>query len=383
LWAPNGDLVVGGVGSSGNWGHKGKLSYGLQSLSFNGNSVFEMLKVSARSDGFEIEFTESIKEGQNVNAEDFLIQQWRYEPTEVYGGPKLDLENLEAKAFHLSQDRKKIFVELPDIKENRVVYFRINRPFISDLDHSLWTTESWYTLNYVPKDQPGFSSDYQVMHNALTEAEQSAGWKLLFNGKDLSGLRNYNSEDVGSKWDVEDGTLHLSATAVRADKIYPTGDNIVVTDRIYENYEFYVEWKVASCGNSGIIYNVTEDDQYGEAYLTGPEMQILDNSSHTDGQYLAHRAGDLYDMIPSAFVTANRPNDWNRVRLIVKEGHVEHWLNGYKLLEFDMWDDMWDERIKNSKFKEMPAFGTGRSGHIVLQDHRDEVWFRNIKIKTL
>ena len=342
-----------------------------------------MLKVSVRSDGFEIEFTEPIKEGQNVNAEDFLIQQWRYEPTEVYGGPKLDLENLEAKAFHLSQDRKKIFVELPGIKENRVVYFRINRPFISDFDHSLWTTESWYTLNQIPKDQPGFSTDYQVMHNALTEAEQSAGWKLLFNGKDLSGLRNYNSEDVGSKWDVEDGTLHLSATAVRADKIYPTGDNIVVTDRIYENYEFYVEWKVASCGNSGIIYNVIEDDQYGEAYLTGPEMQILDNSSHTDGQYLAHRAGDLYDMIPAAFVTANGPNDWNRVRLIVKEGHVEHWLNGYKLLEFDMWDDMWDERIKNSKFKEMPAFGTGRSGHIVLQDHRDEVWFRNIKIKTL
>ena len=164
---------------------------------------------------------------------------------------------------------------------------------------------------------------------------------------------------------------------------YPVGDNVVVTDQTYQNYEFYVEWKVASCGNSGIIYNVIEDDQYGEAYLTGPEMQILDNSSHTDGQYLAHRAGDLYDMIPAAFVTANGPNDWNRVRLIVKEGHVEHWLNGYKLLEFDMWDDMWDERIKNSKFKEMPAFGTGRSGHIVLQDHRDEVWFRNIKIRSL
>ena len=157
----------------------------------------------------------------------------------------------------------------------------------------------------------------------------------------------------------------------------------MVTDRAYQNYEFYVEWKVASCGNSGIIYNVIEDDQYGEAYLTGPEMQILDNSSHTDGQYLAHRAGDLYDMIPAAFVTASGPNDWNRVRIIVKEGHVEHWLNGYKLLEFDMWDDMWDERIKNSKFKEMPAFGTGRSGHIVLQDHRDEVWFRNIKIRSL
>jgi cytochrome c len=383
LWAPNGDLVVGGVGSSGNWGHIGKLSYGLQSLSFNGNSVFEMLKVSARSDGFEIEFTEPIKEGQNINAEDFLIQQWRYEPTEVYGGPKLDLENLEVKSFHLSIDRKKIFVELPDIKENRVVYFRINRPFISDLDHSLWTTESWYTLNQIPKDQPGFRRDYQVMHNALTPAEQSAGWKLLFNGKNTTGLRNYNADVLGEKWNVQNGALHLSSTAHRDDGVYPVGDNVVVTDRAYQNYEFYVEWKVASCGNSGIIYNVIEDDQYGEAYLTGPEMQILDNSSHTDGQYLAHRAGDLYDMIPAAFVTASGPNDWNRVRIIVKEGHVEHWLNGYKLLEFDMWNEEWDERVKNSKFKEMAAFGTGRSGHIVLQDHRDEVWFRNIKIRSL
>ena len=98
---------------------------------------------------------------------------------------------------------------------------------------------------------------------------------------------------------------------------------------------------------------------------------------------MAHRAGDLYDMIPAAFVTANGPNDWNRVRLIVKEGHVEHWLNGYKLLEYDMWDEKWDERIKNSKFKKCPLLEPGRSGHIVLQDHRDEVWFRNIKIKTL
>ena len=202
---------------------------------------------------------------------------------------------------------------------------------------------------------------------------------MLFNGKNTTGIRNYNADVLGEKWDVQNGALHLSSKAHRDDGVYPIGDNVVVTDQAYHNYEFYVEWKVASCGNSGIIYNVIEDDQYGEAYLTGPEMQILDNLSHTDGQYLAHRAGDLYDIIPAAFVTANGPNDWNRVRLIVKEGHVEHWLNGYKLLEYDMWD----ERIKNSKFKGMPAFGTGRSGHIVLQDHRDEVWLRNIKIHEI
>ena len=88
-------------------------------------------------------------------------------------------------------------------------------------------------------------------------------------------------------------------------------------------------------------------------------------------------------MIPAAFITTNGPNKWNRAKITVEKGHVEHWLNGYKLLEFDMWDEEWDEMVENSKFSGMPAFGTGKSGQIVLQDHRDEVFFRNIKIREL
>ena len=150
-----------------------------------------MLSISSRSDGFEIEFTESIKEGQNINLRDFVIKQWRYEPTKDYGGPKLDMEDLEIERFQLSEDRKKIYVSLPNLKENRVVYFRIVNPFESDLGHSLWTTEAWYTLNQIPNGKPVSRSDYNVSHNQLTPLEKSEGWKLLFNGKDLSGVRNW------------------------------------------------------------------------------------------------------------------------------------------------------------------------------------------------
>jgi cytochrome c len=382
-WAPNGSLVIGGVGSSGNWGHTGKFWYGLQSLTYNEQSAFEMLSVSAKSNGFEITFTEPIMEGQNISAEDFMIQQWRYEPTSEYGGPKLDLENLQVKSFHLSTDRKTVFMELPGIKENRVVYFRIIRPFASASGNELWTTESWYTLNQIPENLPGQTTDYKVAHNTLTDEELTNGWKLLFDGKSTTGLRNYNSTELGEKWNIQDESLHLVGVNAGGEWKYKSGGDVVVTDKVYKDYEFYIEWKIAPKGNSGVIYNVIEDPKFGAPWLTGPEMQILDNAGHPDGQFPKHLAGDLYDMIASKVISANGPNQWNRARLIVKDGHVEQWLNGFKSVSFDFWTEEWDQRVKNSKFKDMPAFGTGHEGHIVLQDHTDEVWFRNIKIRSL
>lgn len=151
LWAPDGSLMVGGVGSSGNWSHMGKGWFGLQRLVYNEKTTFEMLKVSVLSNGFEIEFTEPIKEGQNVHAENFLIQQWRYEPTSEYGGPKLDLEDLKASKMDISEDRKKVIFEIPGLKENHVVYFRIIKPFNSQSGQDLWSTECWYTLNRIPE----------------------------------------------------------------------------------------------------------------------------------------------------------------------------------------------------------------------------------------
>lgn len=374
MWAPDGSLLVGGVGVSGNWGQIGKLNYGLQRMVYNGNSVFEMLEVSARSNGFEISFTEPIKADQQISEEDFLIEQFYFKPTAEYGGPKLGLETLKPKSFHLSDDRKHVFFELDGLKEKHVVYFRIIRPFVSDLDHELWTTEAWYTLTNIPENKPGFSSPHKAVHNVLSEAEKQEGWELLFNGKSTRGLRNYNEESIGKDWSVQNGALYFNGGE--------NGGNVVITNESIENYELSLEWKISEGGNSGIIYNTAEGD-YSQPYLTGLEMQIVDNTRHPDGQIEKHRSGDLYDLVESKFVTVSPAGNWNRVRLLVNNGHVQQWQNGYLVVETDLWTPTWDAMVAKSKFSDWEDFGTVKKGHLVLQDHGDKVWFRDIKLRTL
>lgn len=376
-WAPDGSLLAGGIGVSGNWGQTGKLNYGLQRLVYNEKTAFEMLKVKAKSDGFEIEFTEPIGIGQNITKEHFQIEQFYFQPTAEYGGPKMNLEVLKPEAFSLSKDRKRVSFKLNGLKGKHVVYFRIKRPFRSATNQELWTTEAWYTLTGIPANQPVNIETDLTQNNELSAAEKEQGWKLLFDGKTTNGLRNYNSQTLGSKWVVSDGTLLFKGQGAGQ------GGDLVITDKPYENYELSLEWKVSQGGNSGIIYNVNEDPKYATPWLTGMENQILDNSRHPDGQIEKHRAGDLYDMIESKFVTVNSAEEWNSAILKVDQGHVEHWLNGYKVVEYDLWNAEWDAMVAGSKFSEMPDFGKSKQGHVILQDHGDKVWFRNIKIREL
>jgi hypothetical protein len=196
-------------------------------------------------------------------------------------------------------------------------------------------------------------------------------WVTLFDGKSTAAWRGYNKPDLPTGWQVVDNAL------TRVGK--PAGD--IITRNTYENFELQLEWKISRGGNSGIFFHVKEDTALA-VYETGPEMQVLDNAGHNDGKNpLTSAASDFALHAPVRDVT--KPvGQWNKARLVVKGPHVEHWLNGVKVVEYELWSDDWKQRVANSKFKAWPGFGMPRSGHIALQDHGDWVAFRKIRIRV-
>lgn len=212
--------------------------------------------------------------------------------------------------------------------------------------------------------------------NSLSKAEKAAGWTLLFDGKSLDQWRGFHKDNVPTSWQIEDGAIALTGK----------GGGDIITKNQYENYELMLDWKISEGGNSGIIYNVSEDPQYKATYHTGPEMQVLDDERHPDakqGKNGNRQAGANYDMIPLATPAVKPAGQWNTVRLVVNKGHVEHWLNGKKVVEYQFGSPEWEAMVKASKFANMPGYGRIKKGHIALQDHGDKVWYKNIKIRQL
>ncbi len=212
----------------------------------------------------------------------------------------------------------------------------------------------------------------QAAPNRLTDAERAEGWRLLFDGASLEHWRGYKRDDVPASWSIEDGTVAFRAGDDRGD---------IVTRERFGDFELALEWRISPGGNSGIMFRATEDHDY--PWESAPEMQVLDNAGHVDGGNPLTSAGANYALhAPIRDVT--RPvGEWNQARLVVRGSHVEHWLNGAKVVEYELWTDDWKALVAGSKFSEMPDYGLARVGHVVLQDHDDPVWYRNIKIRPL
>ncbi|WP_339925943.1 DUF1080 domain-containing protein [uncultured Cyclobacterium sp.] len=209
----------------------------------------------------------------------------------------------------------------------------------------------------------------------VTEEE----WISLFDGDGLTGWTSFGKDQPGEAWEAADGVLYFNSG--KKDEGASGGD--LVTKETFGDFHLEIEWKISEGGNSGIMFFVQDNGEYDRPYHTGPEYQVLDNDGHKDGKIITHRAGDLYDMIESTEEAAKPVGEWNKTEIIINDSKLQFFLNGVKTVETTLWDDQWNAMVAESKFAQWEGFAKFKEGKIVLQDHGDDVWFRNIKIKRL
>ena len=220
--------------------------------------------------------------------------------------------------------------------------------------------------------------------NQLTQAEIDDGWVLLFDGETSTGWAGYNKESFPNGWQIVDGTMHCQGSGRGEAGSVEGGD--IVFEKPFSNFHLKLEWKISKGGNSGIFY--LGQDTHDYIWKTAPEMQVLDNENHPDakaGIAGNRQAGALYDLIPADPQNTRPAGEWNSVEIKVYKGSVWHYQNGEVVLEYHLWTPEWNELVASSKFPKLnPDWAdVAAEGLIGLQDHGDDVWYRNIEIKEL
>jgi hypothetical protein len=229
-----------------------------------------------------------------------------------------------------------------------------------------------------------------VAANLLTAAERAAGWRSMFDGQTLAGWRGLGMAGVpAAHWTVENGAIKKIASgkvAVQADG-QPREGGDLMSEATYRDFELSWDWKMTPVGNSGVKYNVSEELSTAMApphAAKGFEYQMIDDDRHSDGKLPTHRTGALYDLIAPPENKPVRPiGEWNHSVIVFDGNHGEHWLNGQKVVEYELGSPAMTKALAASKYAPISWFADRRAGHIVLQDHGDEVYFRNIKIREL
>lgn len=217
----------------------------------------------------------------------------------------------------------------------------------------------------------------QVKDNVLTKEEMAQGWQLLFDGESMDQWRNFNSETL-TGWAIEDGCM--VALGLGGDYAHD-----IITKDQFENFELFLEWKLTAKANSGIFYLAREQEGVKAIYEIAPEYQLIDDEGWPGGLEEWQKTGANYAMhTPDpALKQLNPVGTFNSTLIRVEQGHVEHWLNGVMILEYDLWDDNWLALRNSEKWQHFPHYGTASEGHIGLQDHGNKIYFKNIKIRSL
>ena len=251
-------------------------------------------------------------------------------------------------------------------------------------------TVAWRNIRILTQDLERFKTPENMkvkqknsIANTISEREATEGWKLLWDGKTTNGWRGAKLDHFPEKgWSIDNGVLKV----LKSGGGESTNGGDIVTTRPYKNFILKVDFKITEGANSGVKYFVDTNLNKGQGSAIGCEFQILDDKKHPDAKLgvLGNRTlGSLYDLIPAPNDKPFRSGFFNTAMVVVKGNHVEHWLNGVKIIEYERNNQMWGALVNYSKYKDWPNFGNAEEGLLLLQDHGDEVWFQNIKIKVL